>query len=221
MHAQVIGFGLIGITEEQFGEARGKETATFANLSGLLATIWLPDPETNTYGGLYLWADQKAYERYIKGEVVNAIKADQDLKNVESRDFGVFEDLSSLTMPKLRAASRGAGRAATSCGSQPTNSWKLSRMMLRPFLASSARWRLTCILEFDLGWHRLSAAAQGDGALSGLRLPRPSRHRVSRRVQVGDELERRGTDRDWVGLLGLPRSGPADDASNERDFGCP
>ncbi len=63
----------------------------------------LRDPETNTYGGLYLWADQEAYERYIKGEVFNAIKADQNLKNVESRDFGVFEDLSSLTMPRLRA----------------------------------------------------------------------------------------------------------------------
>ena len=38
-----------------------------------------------------------------RGEVFNAIRADQNLKNVESRDFGVFEDLSSLTMPKLRA----------------------------------------------------------------------------------------------------------------------
>jgi hypothetical protein len=37
------------------------------------------------------------------GAVFNAIKADQNLKNVESRDFGVFEDLSSLTMSKLRA----------------------------------------------------------------------------------------------------------------------
>jgi hypothetical protein len=46
----------------------------------------------------------EAYERYIKGEVFNAIRADQDLKNVESRDFGVFGDLSSLTMPRLRAA---------------------------------------------------------------------------------------------------------------------
>ena len=103
MYAQVITFGLNGITEEQFREACGAETATFANLPGLLAKIWLRDPETNTYGGLYLWADQEAYERYITGDVFNAIKADQNLKNVESRDFGVFEDLSSLTMPKLRA----------------------------------------------------------------------------------------------------------------------
>ena len=103
MHAQVVTFGLNGISEEQFHEAVGPDTKLFANLSGLLAKIWLRDPETNTYGGLYIWADQEAYERYIKGEVFNAIKADQNLKNVESRDFGVFDDLSSLTMPKLRA----------------------------------------------------------------------------------------------------------------------
>ena len=102
MHAQVITFGLNGITEEQWHEAAGAEAPTFATLPGLLAKTWLRDPETNTYGGLYLWADQEAYERYIKGEVFNAIKTNPNLKNVESRDFGVFDDLSSRTMPKLR-----------------------------------------------------------------------------------------------------------------------
>ena len=103
MHAQVITFGLSGITEEQYREACEADAPMFANLPGLLGKVWLRDPETNTYGGLYLWADQETYERYIKGEVFNAIKANQHLKNVESRDFGVFEDLSSLTMPQLRA----------------------------------------------------------------------------------------------------------------------
>src|SRR6266566_4876553 len=82
MHAQVVTFGLNGVTEEQFREAAGADAPTFATLPGLLAKIWLRDPETNTYGGLYLWADQEAYEGYIKG--------------------GVFNDLSSITMPKLR-----------------------------------------------------------------------------------------------------------------------
>ena len=102
MHAQVVTFGLDGITEEQFREARGSDAPTFANLPGLLAKIWLRDPERNTYGGLYVWADQEAYERYIKGEIFNALKADQNLKNFESRDFGVFDDLTSITMPNLR-----------------------------------------------------------------------------------------------------------------------
>jgi heme-degrading monooxygenase HmoA len=103
MHAQVITFGLNGITEEQFHEAALADAPAFTNMPGLLAKVWLRDPETNTYGGLYLWDDQETYERYIKGEVFDAIKANEHLKNVESRDFGVFEDLSSLTMPRLRA----------------------------------------------------------------------------------------------------------------------
>ena len=103
MHAQVVTFELNGITEEQFHEAARADTKIFANLPGLLAKFWLRDPERNTCGGVYIWSDQEAYERYIKGEVFNAIRADQHLKNVDSRDFGVFEDLSSLTTPGLRA----------------------------------------------------------------------------------------------------------------------
>jgi len=102
MHAQVITFGLSAITEEQFHQAAEADAPMFAALPGLLTKIWLRDPETNTYGGLYLWTDQEAYEGYIKGEVFNAIKADKNLENVESRDFGVFDDLSSITMLNLR-----------------------------------------------------------------------------------------------------------------------
>jgi heme-degrading monooxygenase HmoA len=103
MHAQMITFGLDGVTEEQFREACEADAPTFGSLPGLLAKVWLRDPETNTYGGLYLWADQEAHARYVEGEVFHAITADPNLKNVESRDFGVFEDLSALTMPRLRA----------------------------------------------------------------------------------------------------------------------
>jgi hypothetical protein len=101
MHAQVITFGLNGITEGQFHGAAGADALAFANMPDLLAKVWLRNPETNTYGGLYLWADVEAYEGYIKGEIFNALKNDQHLKNFESRDFGVFDDLSSITAPQL------------------------------------------------------------------------------------------------------------------------
>ena len=35
---------------------------------------------------MYLRADRDAYERYIKGDVFNAIRAEEDLKNVGSSD---------------------------------------------------------------------------------------------------------------------------------------
>jgi hypothetical protein len=104
MHAQVVTFELNGITEDQFHDAAGADAPTFANLPGLLAKFWLRDPEMNTCGGIYIWADQEAYEGYIKGEIFNAIKGDEHLKNVESRDFDVFEDLTSITAPRIHAA---------------------------------------------------------------------------------------------------------------------
>ena len=97
MHVQVVTFGLNGITEEQFHGAADADAPTFAALPGLLAKFWLRNPETNTYGGVYLWADQEAYEKYIKGEIFGALKADRNLKSFESRDFDVFQDLSSIT----------------------------------------------------------------------------------------------------------------------------
>ena len=66
MHAQVVTFGLNGITEEQFHEAVAGDAPVFANMPDLLGKAWVRDPETNTYGGLYLWADQDAYERNIR-----------------------------------------------------------------------------------------------------------------------------------------------------------
>ncbi len=102
MHAQVITFGLNGITEEQFHAAAEADAPTFASLPGLLTKTWLRDPETNTYGGVYVWADRESYEGYIKGEIFNALKNDRNLKNFESRDFGVFDDVSAITMPQLR-----------------------------------------------------------------------------------------------------------------------
>ena len=104
MHAQMITFGLNGITEEQYHGAVGPDAQMFATLPGLLAKVWLRDPETNTYGGVYVWADREACERYMKGEIFNALKTDQHLQNFESRDFGLFDDLSSITTPMLRVS---------------------------------------------------------------------------------------------------------------------
>lgn len=103
MHTQVITFGLNGITEEQYHAACEAEAPMFASIPGLLTKVWLRDPKTDTYGGIYIWADQESYENYVKGEIFTALKGDTSLKNFESRNFGVFDDLSKVTMKNLQA----------------------------------------------------------------------------------------------------------------------
>lgn len=101
MHVQVVTFTLNGITEEQYREACAEETETFAALPGLLSKVWLGSPETNTYGGVYLWRDRDWCEAYINSDVFRALNDDPSLNNVQSRDFEVIEDLTKATQPHL------------------------------------------------------------------------------------------------------------------------
>lgn len=101
MHVQVVTFGLNGIDEDQYHAACEAETGIFGQLPGLLAKVWLRDPATGTYGGLYLWRDRDAYERYVAGEVFAGVKDHPALEGVTSVDFGVFSDLTKATQPEV------------------------------------------------------------------------------------------------------------------------
>jgi len=41
--------------------------STFATMPGLISKVWLADPATNTYGGVYTWRDRRSYEDFTKG----------------------------------------------------------------------------------------------------------------------------------------------------------
>lgn len=101
MHVQLVTFTLDGPTEEQFREACREDAEVFAGLPGLLAKIWLRDPETGTYGGLYLWQDRDAYEAYTRSDVFRAIQDDPSFAGVTSRGFDHFEELTKATQPGL------------------------------------------------------------------------------------------------------------------------
>lgn len=101
VHVQVVTFRLNGVTEDQYHTECEAETDTFASLPGLLAKIWLRDPEAGTYGGIYLWCDRDACNRYAAGEVFDAMRKDPTLKDVTSVDFAVFTDLTKATQPEI------------------------------------------------------------------------------------------------------------------------
>lgn len=101
MHVQVVTFTLNGITEEEYREACAAETPVFAALPGLLSKIWLRSPETNTFGGVYLWRDRGSCEAYINGNIFRELNADPSLQNVRTEDFDVFEALTKTTQPLL------------------------------------------------------------------------------------------------------------------------
>jgi hypothetical protein len=104
MHILIVHFGLEGISEEQYEGQVESVAPAFAGLPGLVSKTWLADPETNTYGGIYLWRSRKAMETYKEGEIYKGMLANPYLKDVSARDFAVFEGPSRVTRGLAEAA---------------------------------------------------------------------------------------------------------------------
>jgi hypothetical protein len=97
VHIQIVNFQLNGIDDAQYRQACEEEAAVFAEIPGLLSKVWLADPATNTYGGVYTWRDRHAMEEFVDSEMFRGFKVDPSVKDLTSRDFGVLEAPSLVT----------------------------------------------------------------------------------------------------------------------------
>jgi quinol monooxygenase YgiN len=95
MHILTITFELNGIDAEAYTAHCAKVAPHFARLPGLISKVWLADRDSNTYGGVYLWANRAALEAYLASETFAALKANPAFANVTARAFG---DLQSATV---------------------------------------------------------------------------------------------------------------------------
>ena len=101
MHVKIINFNLVDMTEEGYREACDQLAPAFAALPGLLTKIWLCDSLTNTYGGVYLFADSDASDAYAASELFQTVGAFPNFTNITVRDFSVDEDNTRRTQPGI------------------------------------------------------------------------------------------------------------------------
>ena len=97
MHIQVINFNLEGITRAQYESACEELAGAFAELPGLISKHWLANEENNTYGGVYIWETQDAYQAFLNSELFAGVESNPALVNIESKDFEVMEALTRVT----------------------------------------------------------------------------------------------------------------------------
>ena len=91
MVIQVVNFNLKNMTDGEYRKWCDELAPTFGSMPGLISKVWLADPATNTYGGVYTWRDRSAYEAWVKSELFQAVGKHPNLTNITSRDFGVLE----------------------------------------------------------------------------------------------------------------------------------
>ncbi len=97
MHVQIVNFRLEGIGEEDYRRHCEAIAPAFANLPGLVSKTWLANPDTNTYGGVYVWRSREAMEDYKKTDIYKGMLANPHLDGVTSKAFGVLENPTRVT----------------------------------------------------------------------------------------------------------------------------
>ena len=97
MHVQIVNLGLKGIGDEEWRNLCDQLAPAIAETPGLLSKVWLADPPTNTYGGVYFWRDRQAMEAFGDSELFKSVATHPNLTNITSKDFGVMEGPTQVT----------------------------------------------------------------------------------------------------------------------------
>ena len=90
--------------EARYTDDRAKQ---FLQVPGLFWKIWLDGSDERRAGGIYMFADRAAAEAYAAGPIVDRLKSNPDLSEVDIRIFDVRQRMSEITrapLPHLRAA---------------------------------------------------------------------------------------------------------------------
>jgi hypothetical protein len=116
VHVQIVEFALKGISDADYRNACAGLAAVLARIPGLVSMVWLADARTNTYGGVYTWANRPAMEAYLRSDIFSAVAADPDLVNMVSRDFDLLDEPTRITRggpPRPGPRPRGEDRVDT------------------------------------------------------------------------------------------------------------
>jgi hypothetical protein len=105
MYIQIVNFSLNGITPEQYKHAcEEKYAPLFVDMPGLVSKVWLSDPASNTFGGVYTWADRESMEAYKRSPIFQSLLANPAMGFLTSRDFEVLDVPSRMTNGLAAAA---------------------------------------------------------------------------------------------------------------------
>jgi hypothetical protein len=104
VHVQIIDFHLKGITETEYAALCENLAPAFGALSGLVGKVWLTDRGTGTFGGVYLWENRQAMERFTQTDLFKAVATHPNLTDITSRDFAVLDAPTRVTRGSIEVS---------------------------------------------------------------------------------------------------------------------
>ncbi len=97
MHAQVITYHLKDLSQEEYERLCEPLAPIIAAQPGLIEKVWLADPASNTYGGIYKWRDRQAMEAFMQTDLVKGFASHPGIVGLASQDFPVWEAATRVT----------------------------------------------------------------------------------------------------------------------------
>jgi quinol monooxygenase YgiN len=97
MHIQIINFNLKDTTVSEYEALCDEVAGAFAQVPGLLSKVWLADPKSNTFGGIYTWRDEQALRAYEATELFQNVIQNPHFANITAREFAVLEAPTRVT----------------------------------------------------------------------------------------------------------------------------
>jgi len=95
--ALIVNFSLDGISEADFVALCDQLAPTFAAVDGLLSKVWLSDPDSNSFGGVYLFESTAAIERFLGSQLFADVAGHPNFADARATRFGVLEGPTRIT----------------------------------------------------------------------------------------------------------------------------
>ncbi|HSJ45567.1 MAG TPA: YdhR family protein [Euzebyales bacterium] len=104
MNVLIVTFRLDGMSAAEYAQACEEVAPLFTAVPGLVAKVWLADPASNAYGGVYLFTNSDAVAAYLASDLFHRLADTPGLGDVTVDDFGVLERPTSLTARAINVA---------------------------------------------------------------------------------------------------------------------
>lgn len=104
MIIQVVNFNLNGLSDADYRSVCDGLAPELAEVPGLVSKVWLADEATNTYGGIYTWADRESMDAFARSDFFNAFATNPKFVNITAAAFGVLEGPSEVTRAPIPIA---------------------------------------------------------------------------------------------------------------------
>lgn len=103
MYVRIVTFGLDGLNADA-DEAHAAEIADGFNAwPGLRSKLWLADPHTGAYGGVYVFDSRDAADASRHADLFRRMEHSPHLRDLRIREFDVLDTPTAVTAPSLAA----------------------------------------------------------------------------------------------------------------------